>query len=888
MHTATEHHHSASEGIGSSITCPTCEIAPFARNNYFTGKLLLERDFTDEQRYHIDKLRLHNQRLHGFGVVCGLQVVADTNPACRDRYVTVLPGLAIDCCGHEILVREEVRVDITRLASYAALTAAGAPAGRPLQLCIRYRECGTETVPVLYDDCAWDNDRCAPNRILESYDFDLLGPDDEPIGPGHDHVVSLGLVRTIRIDRATRLASHGPSDRLYVATRPVPGTKSAGDLFQLTLGSETILSSADLEGEVADIDVSPDGGRVYVLRGDDASPPWAWIDVYDAAAIDEPPVDSVNLDIELGDHAELAVTASGLVFALANQTVIALDASLAPVDRIKIAGGRCLAAGITDELVYVGADAGVVVSVDGAVQPLAPTAVITLAGAPAVLDIAVIPGQGGVASADDLVALTDAAGLVLVSAGAEVGTASVHATASRLGAAVDGRRGVVAGSAGVQIVNLVQLRSGTAGVRAPFAVGGGIVDGDGDVLVAADLVYVAYPGGAPAPGGVAVLGLVGTLDCDDLLWKSMQECPSCDDPGCIVLATMLGYDAGDRLVDKGTAAVGSTEVEIDNRLGRPLLPSTQTLAELVECLLARPVPQGGTGHDGIDGVDGQDGNDGTDGTDGVDGTDGIDGQDGQNGRDGEGLEAGLVRIQAISWLHRGGSPVIDIDDGNGNIRQGFAIGFEGEVRSADLDHNIFRVRVDHTDEKDREIGLICRCDLRGDVVPIDPVYDGDRIASGKELTSESFTRAIAFILRKGLFEFLLDRGFVDTLIELHGDFVLDTEDKPRAIDAEFVRAEFLTGDRPAGSDFGVQGGLFESWFTLSREFVPAGAGKLNIVSRSVLESLPGIGRTYATRIVNERRVAPFVDEADFLARIRPPDHLWTLMRDHLDFTPPEA
>src|SRR6266508_2309036 len=32
-------------------------------------KLLLERDFTDEHAYTIDKLRNHNRRLHGWGVV---------------------------------------------------------------------------------------------------------------------------------------------------------------------------------------------------------------------------------------------------------------------------------------------------------------------------------------------------------------------------------------------------------------------------------------------------------------------------------------------------------------------------------------------------------------------------------------------------------------------------------------------------------------------------------------------------------------------------------------------------------------------------------------------------------------------------------------------------
>ena len=36
--------------------CPTCDYDSFKRNNYFNGKLLVERDFTDEQKYYINNL----------------------------------------------------------------------------------------------------------------------------------------------------------------------------------------------------------------------------------------------------------------------------------------------------------------------------------------------------------------------------------------------------------------------------------------------------------------------------------------------------------------------------------------------------------------------------------------------------------------------------------------------------------------------------------------------------------------------------------------------------------------------------------------------------------------------------------------------------------------
>src|SRR5438270_3294408 len=102
----------------STIGCPDCEYGPFTRNHYFTGKLLVERDFRDEQRFYIDKHLLHQQRLHGEGVVCGLKVAAHDNPACRDRFVCVEPGLAIDCCGHDLLVTRKDCIDITQFESY--------------------------------------------------------------------------------------------------------------------------------------------------------------------------------------------------------------------------------------------------------------------------------------------------------------------------------------------------------------------------------------------------------------------------------------------------------------------------------------------------------------------------------------------------------------------------------------------------------------------------------------------------------------------------------------------------------------------------------------------------------------------------------------------------
>ena len=52
----------------------------------------------------------------------------------------------------------------------------------------------------------------------------------------------------------------------------------------------------------------------------------------------------------------------------------------------------------------------------------------------------------------------------------------------------------------------------------------------------------------------------------------------------------------------------------------------------------------------------------------------------------------------------------------------------------------------------------------------------------------------------------------DVRVYFRGDFVLDAGTPARAICCEFVRAEFPTGQIPHGQDFGLEGGLFFSWF----------------------------------------------------------------------------
>ena len=63
---------------------PACAPVPqFERLNFFYGQMLSAADFRSEQDYFREKIKLHNRCLHGWGVVCGLEVEpAPVDPCC--------------------------------------------------------------------------------------------------------------------------------------------------------------------------------------------------------------------------------------------------------------------------------------------------------------------------------------------------------------------------------------------------------------------------------------------------------------------------------------------------------------------------------------------------------------------------------------------------------------------------------------------------------------------------------------------------------------------------------------------------------------------------------------------------------------------------------------
>src|SRR5713101_1511831 len=93
-------------------TCPSCGgLQCLCRPRFFAGQLLTDDDLSLLNNYIVEKNKLHNRYLHGWGVVCGMEVVC--SPC--NNLVTVKSGYALSPCGEDIIVCQDTPVDICTL-----------------------------------------------------------------------------------------------------------------------------------------------------------------------------------------------------------------------------------------------------------------------------------------------------------------------------------------------------------------------------------------------------------------------------------------------------------------------------------------------------------------------------------------------------------------------------------------------------------------------------------------------------------------------------------------------------------------------------------------------------------------------------------------------------
>ena len=173
-------------------------LDPGKRVNYIHGLVLGVDEFKQEECYLLEKDRLHNRTLHGYGTVCGLRVSQHDVDAGVE--VRVAPGMAISPSGQVIQVpRTQCAVLEEWLAGQGEEIAGvlGSPAAGTLSLYLMlcYRECKTDLVPIPSGPCQSLEETSAPSRIADDFSlsFELQPPPDEHFEPGIQDFLDLML-----------------------------------------------------------------------------------------------------------------------------------------------------------------------------------------------------------------------------------------------------------------------------------------------------------------------------------------------------------------------------------------------------------------------------------------------------------------------------------------------------------------------------------------------------------------------------------------------------------------------------------------------------------------------------------------------------------------------
>lgn len=195
-------------------------------------------------------------------------------------------------------------------------------------------------------------------------------------------------------------------------------------------------------------------------------------------------------------------------------------------------------------------------------------------------------------------------------------------------------------------------------------------------------------------------------------------------------------------------------------------------------------------------------------------------------------EAGLTRIVAMNWGHKevveGGLPRLRvIEAGDEQEVEGLAVAVGGEavdggrvldaggphdVRADRLNAEVFRVVV-----QERVTGLASCRPLRlepDDILPLTTVEvgPGERIVTGRVEPNADRAVGVLFRFSEATSQIIEDAASQRLQVQILGDLIVDING--RALDAEFVRGDLPTGDRPRGSETGIQGGTFRSWFSV--------------------------------------------------------------------------
>ena len=231
---------------------------PIKRLNYFDYQFLRQKDFLDEQQYHIRMRQLHNSRLHTWGIIAGGLLLSFDAGASQ---VKISEGMALDGQGQEI-----VQVGGTATGNLSGFS------GKTVFITIAYgtpkeADLTTETQDGQAKNTRWleiPEVGASPDRPADESKMLILGQatiDANGVVTGVDMGAATGrrtagVVAGDLVARSLALSAVGVADSQSPVLRQ--GAPGRADLA----GSLSVTGNIDVAGRVDGRDVSTDGSRL--------------------------------------------------------------------------------------------------------------------------------------------------------------------------------------------------------------------------------------------------------------------------------------------------------------------------------------------------------------------------------------------------------------------------------------------------------------------------------------------------------------------------------------------------------------------------------------------------------------------------------------------------
>ena len=239
-------------------------LDPKKRVRYFTGQVLGEDEFRQDQLYLMTRDEQHQRGLHGYGRVSGLHVGQRMTDAGTVEIV-VSPGLAVNPRGETICVHQAQCADLdiwleTNRDDLLGSPPLVLPGVATLYLVLCARDCETDLVPVLGDPCRVLDEATAASRIAD--DFNLCFRLDPPEHSEETAITELGaLLRDIEITDALPGMSPETLAQLvrdtFLPVSSPPGPPPASPPAELTLHPDTALEAMEAALQVWVTEVRP-------------------------------------------------------------------------------------------------------------------------------------------------------------------------------------------------------------------------------------------------------------------------------------------------------------------------------------------------------------------------------------------------------------------------------------------------------------------------------------------------------------------------------------------------------------------------------------------------------------------------------------------------------